>query len=81
MSTAHSVAVGLLIAIGLLSVVGFIQMLLLPFDIAARVFIGIADANVRANEAEQFYRKQVEARIATAEMLKRYREEVRDVGG
>lgn len=81
MSTAHEIALGVLIAIGLLSAVGFIQLLMLPFDIAARVFIGIADANVRANEAERVYRKQVEARIATAEMLKRYREEVRDVGG
>jgi hypothetical protein len=77
MSTAHSIAAGLLIAIGLLSVVGFIQLLLLPFDIAARVLIGVADARVRASEAERVYRKQVEARIATAEMLTRHREQVK----
>jgi len=81
MSTAHSIALGLLIAIGLLSVVGFIQLLMLPFDIAARVFIGAADATLWANEAERVYRKQFEAKIATVEMLKRHREEVPDGRG
>lgn len=81
MSTAHSIALGLLIAIGLISVVGFIQLLMLPLDTAGRVFIAVADAKLRAGDAERIYRKQVEARIATAEMLKRYREEVPDGRG
>ncbi|MHC2115380.1 hypothetical protein ACYPJF_07735 [Stenotrophomonas geniculata] len=81
MSTAHSIALGILIGIGLLSVAGFIQLLMRPFVLASHVALGIADAKLRASEAERVYRKQMEARIATAEMLKRYRDEVPDGHG
>ncbi len=81
MSTAHSIALGILIAIGLLSVVGFIQLLMYPFVLASHVALGVADAKLRASETERIYRKQMEARIATAEMLKRYREGVPDGRG
>lgn len=80
MSTAHSIALGILIAIGLLSVVGFIQLLMLPLDIASRVFIGVADAKLRASETERIYRKQMDARIA-AELLRRHKKEAPDERG
>lgn len=81
MTTAHSIALGILIAIGLLSVIGFIQLLMYPFVLASNVALGVATAKLRASEVESVYRKQMEARIATAEMLKRYREEVPDGRG
>lgn len=80
MSTVHSIALGLLIAIGLLSVVGFIQLLMLPLDIASRVFLGFADAKLRASEADRVCRKQMEARTAR-ELLRRQMKEVPDGRG
>ncbi|WP_442256105.1 hypothetical protein ACS0OT_07115 [Stenotrophomonas maltophilia group sp. RY12688] len=81
MSTAHSIALGILIAIGLLSVIGFIQLLMLPLDIASRVLIGFADAKLRAHEEEQAYRKQIEAEVAREQAKTRCREEVPDGRG
>ncbi|WP_422346980.1 hypothetical protein [Stenotrophomonas sp. DR009] len=77
MSTAHSIALGILIAIGLLSVVGFIQLLMYPFVLASDVALGVANAKLRASEADRVYRKQMEARIA-AELLRRQMKEVPD---
>ncbi|QDY48750.1 hypothetical protein [Stenotrophomonas maltophilia] len=77
MSTAHSIALGILIAIGLLSAIGFIQLLMYPFVLASNVALGVANAKLRASEAERVYRKQMEARIAT-ELLRRQMKEVPD---
>lgn len=79
MSTAHSIALGILIAIGLLSVVGFIQLLMYPFVLASNVLLGVSDAKLGASEADRVYRKQMEAMIAT-ELLRRQMKEVPDVG-
>lgn len=68
MSTAHAMALGLLIAIGVLSVVGFIQMLLYPFNVAARVIYGAADALVYSKQMERIHRKQIEAELAGEEL-------------
>lgn len=80
MSTTHSIALGILITIGMLSVVGFIQLLMYPFVLASNVLLGVAGATPRASEAEKVYRKQMEARIAT-EVLRRHRKEVPDGRG
>lgn len=77
MSTAHSIALGILIAFGLLSVVGFIQLLMYPFVLASNVMLHAADAKLRASEADRIYRKQMEAGIAT-ELLRRHKKEVPD---
>ena len=77
MSTAHSIALGILIVFGLLSVVGFIQLLMYPFVLASNVLLGVGDAKLRASESERVFRKQMEARIAT-ELLRRKMEEVPD---
>lgn len=77
MSTAHAIALGLLIAIGLLSVVGCIRILLHPFNVAARVLYGAADAIAYNKQMERAYRKQIEAKVAIAEMrnaLEKFRE-------
>lgn len=79
MSAAHSIALGILIAIGLLSVVGFIQLLMYPFVLASNVLLTVADATLRASETERIYRKQMDARIA-AELLRRHKKETPDVG-
>lgn len=79
MSVAHSIASGILIAIGLLSVVGFIQLLMYPFVLASHVALGVADAKLRASETERIYRKQMDVRIA-AELLRRHKKETPDVG-
>lgn len=81
MSTAHSIALGILIAIGLLSVVGFIQLLMSPFVLASNVVLGIADAKLRASEADRVYRKQMYSRIATEALLRRHKKEVPDGRG
>lgn len=80
MSTAHSIALGILMGIGLLSVVGFIQLLMLPFDIAARVFIGAADVTLWASEVDRVNRKQMKVRSAK-ELLRRQMKEVQDGRG
>lgn len=63
MSEVHAIALGILIAILLLSAVGFIQLLLLPFDIAAKVMFGAADAILKARENERICRAQHEAKL------------------
>lgn len=80
MSTAHSIALGILIAIGLLSAVGFIQLLMYPFVLASNVLLGVGDAKLRASESERVFRKQMEARIA-AEELRLQMKEVPDGRG
>jgi hypothetical protein len=65
-STTHGIALGILIAIGLLSVVGFIQLLMLPFDIAARLLFGAADAQLKAKEAERICKLRMRADMAIA---------------
>lgn len=81
MSTAHSIALGILIAIGLLSAVGFIQLLMYPFVLASNILLSVAEATLRADQAKRIYRKQDEARIATEELLRRHRKEVPDGRG
>lgn len=91
MSTAHSIAIGILITIGLLSVVGFIQLLMCPFVLASNVALGVADAKLRASETERVYRKKAEALIATElvknravtteELIQLYKKEVPDGRG
>lgn len=61
MTTAHAIALGLLIAIGALSVFGVIQMFLRPFNIAAKAIYGVADALVYARQMERACRMQIEA--------------------
>ena len=81
MSTAHSIALGILIAIGLLSVVGFIQLLMYPFVLASNILLSVAEATLRADQAKRIYRKRDEARIATEELLRRRKKEVPDGRG
>lgn len=69
-TTAHEIALGILIAIGLLSVIGFVQFLLLPFDIPARILFSAGEAQVRANEYERVCRIRHEAAVK-AEMSRR----------
>ncbi|MDA5337846.1 hypothetical protein LRM36_05385 [Stenotrophomonas maltophilia] len=71
----------MLIAIGLLSVVGFIQLLMYPFVLASNILLSVAEATLRADQAKRIYRKQDEARTATEELLRRHRKEVPDGRG
>lgn len=68
MSTAHAIALGLLIAIGLLSVFGFIQLLLHPFNVAARAVHGSADALIYAKQMQRARQKQIEVELSGAEL-------------
>lgn len=81
MSTAHSIALGLLIAIGLLSVVGFVQLLMRPFDIAFQIMCGVGEEMLRAKEAERAYRKRIEFEVARLEMRGQLKKEVPDGRG
>lgn len=63
MSDAHAIALGIVIALLLLSAVGLMQLLLRPFDIAAGIAISAGDAIMRAKERDRVCRRQYEAEL------------------